>query len=298
MTHPLYVSTWSLRDHLHRQALPPAAWPALAAARGFDGIEILDRQLAGCGAAAREALGRALARDALGVVVDIGCDLCRPEPEARQAQMDHVIRLLDLAAELGAPCARITLGGQGISLQRLLYRRRGDAPCGPGSPRRWPGYLAHRLRRALPAPAAAPALLARARAALEALLPHAERRGVRLGIENHWGLSARPGPILALVRALDSPWLGTCPDFGNFPPGLDEADGLAQLLPEAVHVQAKALSFNPAGEEPDIDFARCLAQVAAAGYRGPLGVEYEGPGDGLAGCLAARDLIRRHLAGP
>ena len=244
-----------------------------------------------------EDLGRRIAGAGLGVVFDISTDLCLADGADRHTQLEHALGGLATAQALGAPCARITLGGQAISLQRLLHRRPTARPCGAAGPdRRRLAYLAHRLRRALPAPRPGRGPMARARAALEALLPHAERRGVVLAIENHWGLSSRPEAIMELVYALDSPWLGTCPDFGNFPAGLDEAEGLARLLPEARHVQAKALSFNPAGEEPNIDYARCLAEVARAGYRGPIGVEYEGPGDGLAGCLAARDLIRRHFS--
>lgn len=297
MTPEIYVSTWSLRDHLRRHAPAPGDWPALAGDHGFAGIEIPDRQLAGCGPGTLEVLGRRLAEADLGVVLDLNTDFCLADPEARQAQLDHAVTGLATAERLGARCARITLGGQGISLQRLLHRRRAARPCGAAGPdRRLTGYLAHRLRRALPAPRPDPVRMARARAALEDLLPHAERRGVALAIENHWGLSSRPEAVMELVYALDSPWLGTCADFGNFPAGVDEAEGLALLLPEALHVQAKALSFNDAGEEPDIPFGRCLGRVAAAGYRGPVGVEYEGPGEGLAGCLATRALLQRHLA--
>jgi sugar phosphate isomerase/epimerase len=47
-------------------------------------------------------------------------------------------------------------------------------------------------------------------------------------------------------------------------------------MPFAKGVSAKALEFDGAGNEQNIDFHRLLPIVKAAGYRGYIGIEYEG----------------------
>ena len=68
-------------------------------------------------------------------------------------------------------------------------------------------------------------------------LPAAERCGVTLGLENHWGLGLTPEGVLRIVNAVKSPWLQVTLDTGNFLE--DPYDRLAKLAPKAVFVQAK-----------------------------------------------------------
>jgi hypothetical protein len=42
---------------------------------------------------------------------------------------------------------------------------------------------------------------------LEDCLPAAEKCGVVLGLENHWGLGLTPEGVMRIVDAIDSPWL-------------------------------------------------------------------------------------------
>jgi len=61
-----------------------------------------------------------------------------------------------------------------------------------------------------------------------------------------------------------------------------------------VHVQAKGLSFDGQGGDRHTDFRHAMTIIHASGYRGLLGIEYEGPGDGLQGCRKTLRLVRRH----
>ena len=72
---------------------------------------------------------------------------------------------------------------------------------------------------------------------LEKCLPTAEKCGVVLGQENHWGLGRTPEGVLRIVVAMNSPWLRVTPDTGNFLN--DPYDRLAMLSPKAAFVQAK-----------------------------------------------------------
>ncbi len=68
-------------------------------------------------------------------------------------------------------------------------------------------------------------------------LPAAERCGVTLGLENHWGLGRTPEGVMRIVDAIKSPWLKTTLDTGNFLE--DPYDRLEIMAPSAVLVQAK-----------------------------------------------------------
>jgi len=273
---------------------------------GFDGIETLDRQLDSFTPGQREFLQQHCRDDSIPVVHDINCDLTLSDPSARQEQVERVARQLDVAAALGAGTVRVCLGGQDASVQRLLGKHRGRSGKSASTgtlatlmaqpPVR---YLLQRLRQELPARVSdLDGKLERAAAALRQLLPCAERAGVKLGIENHWGVSARPEWIMETVEAVNSPLLGTCVDFGNFPRGIDPYRGIEILLTRAVHVQAKGLDFDRAGNERHLDIGHCVGLVRASGYDGPVGIEYEGAGDPLSGCLRLRELVLRHWAAP
>lgn len=115
---------------------------------------------------------------------------------------------------------------------------------------------------------------------------------IPMGIENHWGISSRPENIMKIVREIDSPLLGTCPDFGNFPQDVDRYEGLETLAAKAMHVHAKSRCFGRTGEEKQIDYKRCLQILQKNGYDDTLTVEYEGAGNDLKGCLKTKALIQ------
>jgi sugar phosphate isomerase/epimerase len=72
-------------------------------------------------------------------------------------------------------------------------------------------------------------------------------------------------------------------------------------MPFAKGVSAKSYDFDAAGNETKIDFRRMMKIVLDAGYRGYVGIEYEGSRMGeLEGIDATRRLlerIRREMAG-
>jgi sugar phosphate isomerase/epimerase len=116
---------------------------------------------------------------------------------------------------------------------------------------------------------------------------------VKVLIENHGGVSSDPTWIVALMERVGDPNLGTLPDFGNFGP-FDRYDGVEALVPFAGGVSAKCYDFDDRGEETTIDFARMVDIALAAGYRGFIGVEYEGERlPEVEGIAAAKRLLER-----
>ena len=116
---------------------------------------------------------------------------------------------------------------------------------------------------------------------------------VNVIVENHGGLSSDGAWLAGVMRAADHPRVGTLPDFGNFYE-YDRYQGVEDLMPFAKAVSAKTYDFDASGNETKIDYARMLDIVKTAGYRGWIGIEYEGQdGDEVKGIVATRKLLER-----
>jgi L-ribulose-5-phosphate 3-epimerase len=94
-------------------------------------------------------------------------------------------------------------------------------------------------------------------------------------VENHGGLSSNGKWLADVMRRVDHPRCGTLPDFGNFTE-YDRYLGVQEMMPYAKAVSAKSHDFDAAGDEKEIDYRRMMKIVYDAGYRGFLGIEYEG----------------------
>jgi L-ribulose-5-phosphate 3-epimerase len=94
-------------------------------------------------------------------------------------------------------------------------------------------------------------------------------------VENHGGLSSHGDWLAAVMRRVDHPRCGTLPDFGNFYE-YDRYRGVEELMPFAKAVSAKSYAFDERGDETRIDYRRMMRIVVDAGYRGHVGIEYEG----------------------
>jgi len=94
-------------------------------------------------------------------------------------------------------------------------------------------------------------------------------------VENHGGLSSHGDWLADVMRRVNHPRVGTLPDFGNFYE-YDRYQGVTDMMPFARGVSAKSHDFDAVGNETKTDYRRMLTIVLDAGYRGHIGVEYEG----------------------
>jgi L-ribulose-5-phosphate 3-epimerase len=128
------------------------------------------------------------------------------------------------------------------------------------------------------------------------LLEYADAAGINVLIENHWGPSSDPDWLMALMDRLPHPRFGTLPDFGNFPATVDAYEAVQKMMRRAFAVSAKCYDFGADGDETKIDYPRMLDIVTAAGYRGYVGIEFEGERlserDGIAACKALLERLR------
>ena len=100
------------------------------------------------------------------------------------------------------------------------------------------------------------------------------------------------------MKTVNRPNCGTLPDFGNFrideKTSYDRYQGVEELMPFAKAVSAKSYDFDAQGNCIETDYRRMLAIVAKHGYRGWLGIEYEGEHRPEAeGVRLTQELIRR-----
>jgi L-ribulose-5-phosphate 3-epimerase len=119
-------------------------------------------------------------------------------------------------------------------------------------------------------------------------------------VENHGGPSSNGSWLAGVMRLVDRPNVGTLPDFGNFYE-YDRYQGVAELLPYAKGVSAKSYAFDAEGNETTIDYRRMLKLVVAAGYRGHVGIEYEGKElpepEGIQATKRLLETVRAELTG-
>jgi sugar phosphate isomerase/epimerase len=139
---------------------------------------------------------------------------------------------------------------------------------------------------------------------LRRLSEFAAARDINVIVENHGGLSSNGSWLASVMRAVNHPRCGTLPDFGNFRIGegelYDRYKGVAELMPFAKAVSAKSHDFDDQGNETGTDYLRMLRIVLDAGYRGYVGIEYEGDrlseSDGIRATLRLLERTRDRLS--
>lgn len=104
-------------------------------------------------------------------------------------------------------------------------------------------------------------------------------------VENHGGYSSDGSWLSKVIADTQRANCGTLPDFGNFcitrendgcAEWYDRYKGTEEMMPYAKGVSAKAMEFDAAGNCVETDYNKMLRIVKDAGYKGYIGVEYEG----------------------
>lgn len=138
----------------------------------------------------------------------------------------------------------------------------------------------------------------RAADGLRKLSEFGDKHGLNVIVENHGGLSSNGEWLAKVMKKVDHKRCGTLPDFGNFRVSKDEMydryKGVTELMPFAKAVSAKSHDFNEAGDETQTDYLKMMKIVLAAGYKGFVGIEYEGGKLGEPeGIRATKKLLER-----
>ena len=136
----------------------------------------------------------------------------------------------------------------------------------------------------------------RAADGLGKLTEYAEQAQLSVIVENHGGLSSNGQWLSSVMNKVNHPHCGTLPDFGNFRVSdkemYDRYKGVEELMPFAKAVSAKSHDFDEMGNEIHTDYRKMMKIVLDAGYRGYVGIEYEGSKiDEYAGIRATKKLL-------
>jgi L-ribulose-5-phosphate 3-epimerase len=256
---PIAVSTYSFWRFKDDSKLSIEKCIDEAARMGFDAVEILHIQMENEDAACLQRLKQQAFVNGLSLCgLSTHQGFVSPDAEKRQKNIDHTIHVIELAYQLGIPTMRVNTGRWGTteSFDELMANR--------GVEPRLPGYSdGDGFKWVIDS--------------LEKCLPAAEKCGVTLGLENHWGLGRTADGVLKIVRAIDSPWLRCTLDTGNFLE--DPYDQLEQMAPETVFVQAKTYYGGGLWYTLELDYPRIAAMLRRHNYRGYVSLEFEGNED-------------------
>ena len=262
----LGVSSYSYW-HFRTERVPIETVIDKAARLGVEGVDILHRQMdipekEPLTAAQRPYLQK-LKRHAFVNGLDLIClsihqDFVDPSAEYRQQQIQHTLKCIEIAYELGIPCIRLNSGRWNtIPSFDDLMKARGIEPVLPGYTEddgfKW------------------------CIDCIEQCLPKAAECGVLLALENHWGLTGTPQGLLRIANAVPSPWLGVLMDTGNFLE--DPYDKLQLVAPKTVFVQAKTYPGGGEWYTLDLDYPRIARILSAVNYSGYVSLEMEGKED-------------------
>ena len=192
------------------------------------------------------------------IMVDREGQLGDPDPAQRAKTVDNHKKWVEAAAVLGCHSVRVNAASRGSYEEQI-------------------GLAADGLAR---------------------LTEFAEQHNLNVLVENHGGLSSNGKWLASVMRKVDHPHCGTLPDFGNFKVSdnewYDRYQGVEELMPFAKAVSAKSYDFDPQGNDTRTDFRRIMKIVLDAGYRGHVGIEYEGHALGeYEGIRKTKQLLRR-----
>ncbi|MVN75482.1 TIM barrel protein [Hymenobacter sp. HMF4947] len=125
---------------------------------------------------------------------------------------------------------------------------------------------------------------------LSRLSEYAQKANLNVIVENHGSYTSDGKWLLGTIRQVARPNVGILPDFGNFcvrrdtgelyqGKCLEEYDkyvAVKEWMPVAKGVSAKTFDFDAAGNCVETDYPRMFAIIKASGFKGFVGIEYEG----------------------
>lgn len=267
------VSTYSFWQFRHRDGRDVEKCIDIAGEMGFDGVELLLRQMTNESDGYLQQLKRRAFVN--------GLDLCgfsthqgflSPKAEVRKKNVDLTIHQTELAYKLGIPTMRVNTGTWGTSknFDELMKNRGIEPPVEGYKDEDGFQWVIDSLGQCVKT---------------------AEKCGVVLGLENHWGLGRTPEGVLKIVEAIKSPWLQVTADTGNFLE--DPYDRLEKMAPHTVLVQAKTYYGGGLWYTLELDYPRIAKIFRKHGFKGYVSLEFEGKDDPKAAVPKSLELLRR-----
>lgn len=250
-----------------------------AAAMGFNGVEVLHVQMTEESNSALQNIKRrahSLGLALMGFSTHQG--FVSPDEDQRRENVEKTLHQIDLAHEMGIPTMRLNTGRWGTikSFDELMAKKGIEPPLeGHTEDEAFDWVIA----------------------SIEKLIPRAEKRGVVLGLENHWGLGRTAAGVLRIVEAIQSPWLQMTLDTGNFlGDSYPQMEAMASSPIGVALVHAKTYYGGGRWYELAIDYARVAEILREHQYRGWISLEFEGGEDAETAVPKSLAMLRKHFA--
>ncbi len=164
------------------------------------------------------------------IAVD-GAHIYEPTAEARAKNREVAYRWLDISQYLGAKQVRIDAGGRNVPAEEIF-----DIVVD--------GY--------------------------KDIVARAQKQGLEVIIENHWGPYQHPDNLYKLLDAV--PGLGLLFDSYNWPAGTHQR-AWNEYAKYATATHFKTFSFDKNGNDPEQDIPKVIGILQKAGYNGCWGIE-------------------------
>jgi L-ribulose-5-phosphate 3-epimerase len=247
-----------------------------AARIGFDGVEVLHRQMLDESPAYLTRLKRSAFTQGVALTMfSIHQDFVSPWKDERDQAIRHTRYGIELAERLGIPAVRINSGRwRTIRLFDDLMKAKGDEPPIPGYTEQdaiqWCIDSMHQC------------------------IPAAEKAGVMLMLENHWGITTKTENLFKIVDGVGSPWLGINLDIGNFP--VDPYPEIEKIAPRAGVVHFKTYFGGGEYYTLNLDYKRIAGVLRKAGYKGYISLEMEGKEPAATAVPKSLEIMRQAFA--
>ncbi len=229
-----------------------------AAKSNFFGVEVIEEQLDSTDSANLNKLKRMAFQNGLNIYNFASSqDFVWNEEEKRRANLEKTKKSIDMAYQIGAASMRINAGWwrQDEKSMGLLESKGWATP--------WDGA----------------SLDDGFNWAIECLIKsadYAKNAGIQLLLENHWGLTTTADGMLRVIKGVNSPWLRTIIDTGNFYYEDDYYKAMEKIMPYTDLVHAKTYPGGGVVLTVDIDYARVFKMMKDADFKGYVTLEMEG----------------------
>ena len=273
ITNSIGVSTYSYWGFRRAEFRPIEKCLDIAAEQGFEGVEILQVQMEDFRPSYLQKIKKHAFLNGLALMgFSTHQDFVDPDPRKRRHNVEQTIFYINQAHELGIPTIRINTGRWNTSKNfDHLMANRGIEPVLDGyTEKEGYNWVIDSIGK---------------------LVGEAEKSGVILGLENHWGLGLTPEGVLKIVDAINSPWLKVTLDTGNFLE--DPYQRLSQLADKTVLLQAKTYYGGGRWYTLDLDYNKISDIMHQSGYKGWISLEFEGKENPVTGCKKSLELLRK-----
>jgi sugar phosphate isomerase/epimerase len=257
------LAQWSFNKSFRSGGVSPYEFARLASELGFEGLEyvnqlypdVMDSEDKSAAIAAFVEKNNVLAaqyklQNVL-IMIDSEGDLASSDENTRSEAIANHKLWIDAANQMGCSAVRLNLFGE-------------------SDPEKW---------------------VANSILSLTDLADYAADKNINVIVENHGRLSSNVPVLMKVINGTGKSNCGTLPDFGNFciaeegygslfdgscKEFYDPYKGVSEMIVKAFGVSAKSYDFDEVGNETTLDYNRLIKIVKDAGYKGFVGVEYEG----------------------